>query len=269
LNLADKVVLFGAPPWGAATFDGTWEPRAAGRPELGGSPDRATRDPVEAPPPAWGRGGAGRGRARRAIESQKREKPPRGATPGGLRIRLLMKETVRGPLGESLLLGIGARIGAGSGCSDCRDCKRREGEHATARGRRGRRGRRGSNAANRRETEGRARETRAIGPMPLRDACAAGDRPPAHDLATEHGQARGRLRFRRDVEEGEDHGTVAAALLRAAASRGPGMGDEDRVALGRRSRPKRHSTCTSGLGDVQVFKSTKRSNERLVENDIK
>ena len=119
-----------------------------------------------------------------------------------------MKETVRGPLGDFLLLGICARIGAG---------KQREGEHATAT--------RVTAAAGRRESEGRDRETRAIGPMPLtRAACAHGDRPPAHDLTTEHGQARGRLRFRRDVLEGEDHGTVAAPFYGGGLQCGAGVG---------------------------------------------
>jgi hypothetical protein len=38
---------------------------------------------------------------------------------------------------------------------------------------------------------------------------------------TEHGQARLRLRFRRDVQEGEDHGTCAVPC-REAASNGCG-----------------------------------------------
>ena len=133
--------------------------------------------------------------------SQKREKPPRGVTPGGLRIRLLMKETVRGPLGDSLLLAVCARIGGRR--------KRGDGEHATAADTR---------TADRRETEGRDGRTQAICLMP-----PARDRPPAHDLTTEHGQARLRLRFRRDVEEGEDHGTVPRPSTGAASNAREGM----------------------------------------------
>ena len=170
MNLADKVVLFGAPPHdeGAPIPSTGWVPRL----ELGPRREDPTR--CVSPPSGGGR--------RPRIESQKREKPPRGATPGGLRIRLLMKETVRGPLGGSLLLGIGARI-------ERPHVGKRSRGHAAAR----LAGERTHDAI---ETD--EERARAIARMP---PCAWDTSPRAIPLerTTEHGEARLRLRFRQFV----------------------------------------------------------------------
>src|SRR6185295_3661529 len=131
-------------------------------------------------------------RARNADREPETRKTASGSYPGRSRIRLLMKETVRGPLGDSLLLGIDARIERGG--------RRRGCEHA-------------AEAAE-------DRETGAIAPMAL-NVRPGGDARRAERL-TEHGQARLRRRFRQCVLEREDHGTVSFRDERVACGRRSG-----------------------------------------------
>ena len=168
-----------------------------------------------------------------------------GVTPGGLRIRLLMKETVRGPLGESLLLGIHARI-------------ERE---TTERGRDIRSERPRQRGCEEGCVDGRSPMHLARDPRTLRIARTTRTRT---ELVTEHGQARAllpALRFHRDVLKGEDHGTVAASLS------GCGL-QWFRFAAGRRSGRERHSTCSSRSGDAQGFNSVDGLNQRALATDI-
>jgi hypothetical protein len=221
---------------GRRSFDGTLglPTNPAGR----GGAGRGGRPPV-AQLPRYRRheGGGAKGSKDRDREPEMR-KTASGATPGGLRIRLLMKETVRGPLGGSLLLGIHARI-------ERERSERRERERE------------------RRGCEDGDVDGRAIGPMRLARAPRTFRISTA--LPTEHGQARAllpALRFHRDVLKREDHGTVAASLS------GCGL-HWFRFAAGRRSGRKRHSTCSSRSGVAQEFNAVHGPNQRLDETNIK
>jgi hypothetical protein len=211
-----------------------------GAPAFGGPRER------EAPPPARARaGGSGRGapwparlhrlpsaegrrgaRRRGGPRSQGPEtrKTASGATPGGLRIRLLMKETVRGPLGGSLLLGIHAGIRR----KRAHGASKRGSEHAAA-GVSGQAAEEGDGASRVDRDRGRGGDTelaRRIGRMPgpraVRAARTTDERggrrgrtiSPA-ERSAEHGQARLRLRFRQVVLKGEEHG------MRTARARSP------------------------------------------------
>jgi len=155
-----------------------------------------------------GRGATPGARTRRSRAGN--EKNRLGVTPGGLRVRLLMKETVREPLGGSLLLRIAARIEGrgkqrGHGHADDRPEARGTAENACCAG-----------CARKRERETKKAEIRPIGRMP---------RPargfPCERL-TEHGQTRVRLRFHQVVLKGEDHRTVTAACSACGLQLGRG-----------------------------------------------
>ena len=189
-------------------------------------------------------GGPGGGRVdrsdarERAIESQKREKPPRGATPGGLRIRLLMKETVRGPLGGSLLLCIHVAL-----------------RIAGARERRKQRGCGHAAAGLAGET---AEDLGSVTPM-------AELRPErAERQARKTRLTRLRLRFRRVVlgESYGDHGTLPHPLGLRPPHVGFGL-------VGRRSGQERDSTSSARFDAAQDFNSRRPSNQGLARNDIK
>jgi len=197
LNLADKVVLFRRAQDGAPLpSTGRWPSRRppldgegrGGRGGEGRGGEEEVRPPVLQLPRLRTPDGAA---AQKAVRPRSRaragnEKSRLGGYPGRSSNRLLTKETVRETLGGSLLLGIHARI------------------------ERGRRKQRGD------ATEDGRAHARAIGPMPLARAPRTARRRRAPrsttELSTEHGQARLRLRFHRDVLKGEDHGTVAASL---------------------------------------------------------
>jgi len=186
-------------------------------------------------------GGAACERAGADREPETR-KTASGVTPGGLRIRLLMKETVRGPLRESLLLRIDARI-------ERRRRKERGREHA------------GAGLCSRTTAENGERGTEEVGGRAISRMPRPTGASPTERL-TEHGQTRMRLRFHQGALKGEDHGTVTARLFGARSPIGRGC-------LLRRSRPERHSTCSPGSGVLQVFNSLRRSNEGVAVNDIK
>jgi hypothetical protein len=145
-------------------------------------------------------GGATEETRERPIQEPETRKTASGATPGGLRIRLLLKETVREPLGGSLLLGIRARIEANGAAGG----EGHGGEHAAA-------GLAGRTAEDGRE---KARAIR-LRLLQVPRAQLARTLPPEllPDLLTEHGQARMRLLFRREFLQREDHGTVTTRLL--------------------------------------------------------
>ena len=158
------------------------------------------------------------------MPETKRKKPPR-VTPGGLRIELLLKETVRGPLGGSLLhidarIAEGAARCSGEGREGCHWGCPEGGEHAAGRllveagGTAEDEDRSGKQRSRKRRKK---RGERISRPMPARAFPAQ-----LRTLLTEHCQARLRLGFRQGVLKGENHGTVTRAPVEAARS--PGCG---------------------------------------------
>jgi len=136
---------------------------------------------------------AKRGEARREPESRKAAS---GATRAAFELGSLTKETVRGPLGGSLLLpATRAQIDARMGTNV-------EGEHATAR----RKGRRAAEA----RTRPRNRGEWAIARMSPRDGPLE---PFRREHLAEHGETRVRLRFHQAVLGEESHGVVPAAAV--------------------------------------------------------
>ena len=161
---------------------------------------------------------------RRDARARKQKNRLGGVTPGGLRVRLLMRETLRGPLGDSFLLAARGQIEARIG-KQIATRKGREGveaqearEHATAS-----RKRRGTAKT---EDRAGARRTREIARMARLCPC---------EHLTENGLTRMRQRFHRVFLNGESHGAVTAA---AVSRCGLQMG---RVAVDRRSGRERHS----------------------------
>lgn len=154
------------------------------------------------------RTGRGRSHEIRTQEPETR-KTASGVTPGGLRIRLPWKETVRGPLGGSLLLVIRARIERkGEGDLGGRDAGERGCGHAAA-------GLTGETADDRhRDRERGAERARARAKRRMPGTL------PAERLAG-HGQMRATKpvpRFRQVVLKGEDHRTLTAAPARGSRS---------------------------------------------------
>lgn len=202
---------------GAGAFDGRDDPHRTG------ARGREARPDASLALKAASVGPTGRARENARSREKKTRKTASGATPGGLRDRLLMKETLRGPLGGSLLLGVHARI---------KPIARNRSEWVIERGC-------GHAAA--------WLADRTAEDCPMRSILLRAP-PTSTELATDHGQARLRLRFRRDVLDREDHGTVAASLSGCGLQRVA-------VAAGRRSGRERHSTCSSRFGDAQHVNS--------------